>query len=415
MHERLILSNGVRIVYEHMPFVRTAAVGISVGVGSRDEKRSQGGFAHYIEHMLFKGTENYSAAELAGAMDSVGGQYNAYTTRENTAFYARVLDEHLDTAIDLLREMFFLSNFDEGDVENERGVICEEIDMYDDTPEDVAVERLVAGCFPGALGRPVLGTPATLRRATGEALRGFMAEHYRAGRIVVALCGSFEDRHLRRLEEIFSAMPRTRAKKHTKAEYTPCLRLRKKATEQNHLCIGFPGIPAGSGDRFAANLLNTILGGGMSSRLFQTVREQHGLCYSISSFSCGFADTGFLGIETAVGRETEEKAICLILDEARRILDGGVTEAELSRAREQAKSSLVMALERTTTRMEMLSNAELTLGYIPDTEELIARYMALTREDIRVIAEKLLRFDRMSFSAVGRVDSPEHYRELLGF
>ena len=151
MHERLILPNGVRIVYEHMPFVRTAAVGISVGVGSRDEKRSEGGFAHFIEHMLFKGTAHYSAAELAGAMDSVGGQYNAYTTRENTAFYARVLDEHLDTAIDLLREMFFLSKFDDADVENERGVINEEIDMYDDTPEDVAVERLVGGCFRSLL------------------------------------------------------------------------------------------------------------------------------------------------------------------------------------------------------------------------------------------------------------------------
>lgn len=180
MYERIVLPNGARVVCEHMDGVRSASLGIWVGAGSRYEKYSEAGSAHFIEHMLFKGTGQYTAAQLAERMDAVGGQMNAYTTRDNTCFYARVLDSHLPLATDTLCSMFFDSKFDEADVENEKGIILEEIDMYEDTPEDVAAERLLAGCFPGALGRPVLGRAASLRRMTGGSLRGFMARHYTA-------------------------------------------------------------------------------------------------------------------------------------------------------------------------------------------------------------------------------------------
>ena len=199
MYEKQTLPNGVRIVYEHMPHVRSAAIGVWIGVGSRYESPCEAGSAHFIEHMLFKGTAQHSASELAERMDAIGGQVNAYTTREGTCYYARVLDEHLDRAGDLLAEMLFTSNFAEADVANERGVIREEMDMYADTPEDLVTERLIGAAFPGALGRPVLGRPATIDRLTGARLRSFQIAHYIAPRIVIAVSGSFTEANIARL------------------------------------------------------------------------------------------------------------------------------------------------------------------------------------------------------------------------
>ena len=413
MYEKLILPNGVRIVSEAMPYVRSAAVGIWIGVGSRDEKAGENGTAHYIEHMLFKGTDRYSASELAAVMDGIGGQINAYTTRESTCFYARVLDTHLDTAIDLLSGMFFDSLFAQADVENERGVILEEIDMYDDTPEDLAVEGLLARCFRGPLGRPVLGKPATLANMTSESLRAFKETHYRPDRVIISLCGSFTDRHIQRIAERFSCLEKGKAPKPKKAIYTPALFVKKKKTEQNHLCIGFPGLTTAAEDRFTMALLSTILGGGMSSRLFQAVREKYGLCYSIYTFHAAFQDTGFFGIETALGAETEDRALRIIFDEVRRMRDEGVTQEELDRAREQAKSNLVMTMESTSSRMNKLGNGELFLGRSMDLEELIERYNAVTREDALQTARRVLDLSQLSFSAVGRVGTSAEYQERL--
>ena len=409
MYEKLTLPNGVRIVSEHMPHVRSAAVGIWVGVGSRNEMAAENGSAHFIEHMLFKGTDRCTAGELAARMDGIGGQINAYTTRESTCFYARVLDSHLDTAIDLLCDMFFDSRFDQGDVESERGVILEEIGMYEDSPEDMAVERLMAKCFPGALGRPVLGKPATLKTMTGDSLRTFKERHYTPDKLVISLCGSFTAAHMDRLRARFQDMACPKCPAVRQGRYTPAVTTRRRATEQNHLCLGFPGITSSSDRRFALNLLSTILGGGMSSRLFQTVREQHGLCYSIYTFSASFADTGLFGVATALGKETEQRALGLIRDELRRIQDEPVDQEELDRAREQVKSSVVMALESTSALMNKLGSSELVLGTCLGPDELIARYDAVTRQDVLDIAQELLDFSRASFSAVGRVGAPEDY------
>lgn len=199
MYEKRTLPNGVRMVYEHMPHVRSAAIGVWIGVGSRYESPSDAGSAHFIEHMLFKGTAQHTASELAEHMDAIGGQVNAYTTREGTCYYAHVLDEHLDRAGDLLAEMLFTSNFAEADVANECGVIREEMDMYADTPEDLVTERLIGAAFPGTLGRPVLGRPATIERLTGARLRAFQLAHYIAPRIVVAVSGSFTEENLAHL------------------------------------------------------------------------------------------------------------------------------------------------------------------------------------------------------------------------
>lgn len=413
MHEMITLPNGVRIAFEKMDNVRSAAIGIWVGVGSRYEKAAENGATHFIEHMLFKGTDKYSAQELAAAMDSIGGQINAYTTRESTCYYARVPDYHLDKAIEILCDMFFNLRFDQADVDSERGVILEEIDMYEDSPEDLVVEKMFAKCLTGSLGRPILGKSSTLSAMTGEDLRKFKERRYIAPRIVVALCGRFDDGRINQIQECFSALEKRRDTSPRSSVYIPCFTVRRKSIEQNHLCLGFPGVSIGSDDRFTMHLTSTILGGGMSSRLFQSIRENHGLCYSIYSFSASFADLGLFGITTALSRETEQKALGLIMEELKHFRQEGVTQSELDRAREQAKSNLLMSLESTSSRMNRLGSGVLHLGESMDPDDLIRRYDAITTEDILALAQRVLDFDQMSFSAVGRVSDIDVYREVL--
>ncbi|NCC69908.1 MAG: insulinase family protein, partial [Clostridia bacterium] len=341
---------GVKIICEKIPHVRTAAVGIFVNVGSRDETPSANGSAHCIEHMLFKRTSKHSAAELAFEMDAIGGQINAYTTRESTCFYARVLDTHLKAALGLLTEMFFDCAFDEDELRSERGVILEEIGMYEDTPDDACYEKLMSGCYKGALGRPVLGKPNTLGKMTGTSLREFKESRYTAGNIVVSLCGSYDDSHIEYIKERFSVMEKSRRRTKHRTEYGSHISVRRKKTEQNQLCIAFPSNPVSSEERFAMNLLITILGGGVSSRLFQNIREKYGLCYSIFAFQSSFADTGLASVSTAVAKDADIRTLGLIRDELRRFVDDGVSSDELQRAREQAKSSLVMSLGSTNAR-----------------------------------------------------------------
>ena len=286
--------------------------------------------------------------------------------------------------------------------------------MYEDTPEDVAAERLIGGCFPGALGRPVLGRSSSLARQTGESLRDFMSRHYAAPRVVAALSGSFSDADVEELARRFSAMPAAKPKKPERSAYRPCLTVRRKATEQNQLVLGFPGLETASGERFAMQLLSGILGGNASSRLFQTLREKHGLCYSVYSFTAGFEDTGLFAVAAAPNRDTEARALGVIMDELRRLLDEGVTEDELSRAREQVKASILMSLESTGSRMNRLGYGELFLGGALSPDELIERYDAVTREDVLALARRCLVPETMSFSAAGRVSAAEDYRKLLG-
>jgi len=414
MHEKLTLKNGVRIVHEYMPHVRTASVGVWVGVGSRFETRIQSGVAHYIEHMLFKGTKTRTAAQLAGEMDAIGGQINAFTTREATCFYAKVLDSHLYTAIDLLCDMLFNSNFDPKDVANERGVIAEEIDMYDDAPDDMVAERMINKCFLSALGRPVLGTRNSLKKLDSDTLRGFMTEHYTAGRIVVAISGSFSAEHLDYIEAAFSPLEKSRKRKPRHTEYTSCFTLKRKAIEQNHICLGFPGLSTSDDSRYTMQILSTVLGGGMSSRLFQTVREQNGLCYSIYSFNASFSETGLFSIATALSQDTQERAIRLIMDELSKLRDKGITKVELDRAREQSKASVLMSLESTSSRMNRIGFGELALGGALSTEDVIQRYDAVTCENVLALSNLVLNPEKMSFSAVGRVSPEDEYRRMVG-
>lgn len=414
MYEKITLPNGVRILTEHVPAVRSAALGFWVGAGSRQEKASENGAAHFIEHMLFKGTAHRSAAALAEEMDAIGGQVNAYTTKDCTCFYARVLDTHLSLASDVLCDMFFSSRFDEKDVETERGVILEEIGMYADSPEDLSAERLLREIYKGSpLGRPILGRKATLEKMTGPWLKEYMRRHYLPGNIVVSLSGSFCDADVDTLKARFSTLAGGTLPLPSGAAYQSAITVKKKAIEQNHLTLAFPSLPYNHEKRYALQLLSSILGGGMSSRLWQEVREQRGLCYSIYSYGAGHAETGVFAIYTALGKDTEKAALNTILDTVMRFRAEGVTQAELDRAREQSKANVLMGMESTQARMSNLGRSELLTGEVMEADEIIAAYDAVTQEDIRTLAEKIFRLEEASLSAVGRVDGAEEYRALI--
>ena len=412
---RLTLPNGVRILTERVPGVRSASLGIWVGTGSRHEAAWENGAAHFIEHMLFKGTARRTAAQLAEEMDAVGGQINAFTTKECTCFYARVLDTHLPRAADILCDMFFHSRFDDADVETERGVILEEIGMYEDNPEDLCAERLAGTVFHGTpLARPILGRKSTLEKMDGAWLRNYQRTHYGPERIVVALAGSFTQSDVDDLAQRFASMEPTSCQPAGKpAFYTPGVVVKKKAIEQNHLTLAFPGLPFADKRRFTLQLLSSVLGGGMSSRLFQQVREKKGLCYSIYTYGTCHDDTGYFGIYTALGKETEGQALDTILTVIRDFTEGGVTQEELDRAREQSKANVLMGLESTQSHMRSLGRGEILQGEVLDEDQIIAAYDAVTREDVRELARELFRFENAALSAVGRVGSEAEYQALL--
>lgn len=415
-YEKLTLDNGVRILYEKIPYVRSVSAGIWVGTGSRFEKAAENGISHFVEHMVFKGTESRSASELAMLIDGAGGQTDAFTSKESTCFYGKALDSHLDLLLDVLCDMFFNSTFREEDVESERGVILEEIGMYEDAPEDLCSERLFGGIYKGhPLARPILGTPATLRKMNGETMKKYMAEHYVGGNIVISLSGSFEQRHIDYIAARFAAAAPGREKKPKAPVYIPTVTVKRKRIEQNHLCLAFPACSFESPERYAVQLLNNIFGGGMSSRLFQTLREKMGLCYSAYSFTSAHCDAGILGLGTALSEDTEAAAIIAMVDEIKKLLDGGVSADEVHRAREQVKSGVLMSLESTSARMNRLARGELFLGEVVSAEELIERYNEVTESDILAAARRIFRPELMSLSAVGRVRSAEEYGELMKF
>ncbi len=414
MYRTITLSNGARILTERISGVRSAAVGFFVGAGSRHELSEENGAAHFIEHMSFKGTERRSAGELAREMDAIGGQVNAYTTKEDTCFYARCLDRHLDRAVDLLCDMLFHSRFAQEDVELERGVILEEIGMYEDAPEDLCAERLAMAVYKGrSLGRPILGRASTLEKMTGESLRQWQREHYVPGAIVASLAGSFTERQVEDLARRLGELPAGPLPKTKEAFYVPAVTVRRKAIEQNHLILAFPGLSYFDEERYALQLLNSILGGGCSSRLFQELREKRGLCYTVYSYVSDHADTGFLGIYAAFNREQENE----VLEATRRIVEElaehGPAQEELDRVREQTEANLLMSQESVQTRMGQLGTSALLYNRVRETEEILAAYDRVTTAELRNLAQRIFPFAGASLSAVGRVRPAEEYRNWL--
>lgn len=415
MYQKITLRNGVRVVAERIDHVRSAAIGVWIGNGSRFESAEQNGISHFIEHMIFKGTEKRTARHIASMMDAMGGQSNAFTTKDCTCYYMKVLDTHLHTAAELLADMFLCSSFADEDIELERGVVLEEIDMYEDTPEDVATEKLFEACYEGtALGRPILGTEETLARMDSKALHDYVRKNYHPEDTVIALSGSFSDADLDYICELFGEMQGSGRNQIEPARYQPRVVIRPKEIEQNHLCLGFPGLPLLDDKRYAYQLMNAIIGGGMSSRLFQTVRERNGMCYSIYSFPSSHVDTGMFSIYVGLGQEDEAKAAKLICNVLRDFCAEGPTREELSRCREQLKSNLLMGLESTNARMHHLGRYELFTDHVVSSDELVAAYDAVTADQVRALANEVFRFDQASICAVGNTGDEAYYRSLIG-
>ena len=414
MHHTITLPNGVRILTQPVPAVRTAAIGIFVGTGSRHETAAQSGAAHFLEHMAFKSTQTRTTDQLARQIDAVGGQVNAYTTKEATCFYARCLDTHLEQVIDLLCDMLFHSAFLPEDVDTERGVILEEIGMYKDAPEDLVAERLSAAVYKGhSLARPILGTKKTLDTMTGDWLRTYRREHYRPDRVVVSLAGSFSDAAVSELKSRFSALSGAPSPAIRPAVYQSAITTRRKAIEQNHLIVAFPSLSFLDEGRYAMHLMSSILGGGVSSRLFQEVREKRGLCYTVYSYIADHEDTGLLGLYTALSPDTERQALDTLCRVAADLAEHGPEQEELDRAREQAKSNILMSLESTQSRMSHMGTAMLLRGKVASIDQVIASYDAVTTERVRTLAQQVFAFGRASLSAVGRVGAAEDYRAVL--
>lgn len=416
MIEKKTLPNGVRVVYEPMESVRSAAVGFWVGHGSRYEPAHLGGISHAIEHMVFKGTQSRTSAEVAQEMDAIGGQVNAFTTKESTCFYARALDTHLPKAMELLGDIFFRPRMDASDWEIERGVIIEEIGMYEDSPEDLVSEILFSAIFPGVpLGRPILGTAETLNGMTSQNILDYKNNAYTPSQLVVSLAGRYRQEDCAYLENLLSsALTPLPAPSMEPCIYTPAYTIKEKPIEQNHLCLAFPGIPLGHAKRYTLSILSGILGAGMSSRLFQKVREENGLCYSIYTFTAGHLDAGVMGVYIATGKSTEEQAVTLCRQVIEDFAKNGPTAEELGRVREQMKANMLMSLESTSARMNHLGQNELMLKRIYEPDDIIRELDAVTAEGVTELARELFDLSRVSCSVVGQIENEGLYQKLLG-
>ncbi|MCL2225470.1 MAG: insulinase family protein [Defluviitaleaceae bacterium] len=399
------LSNGLRVVMEAIPFVRSVSFGVWVRNGSRNETPENNGISHFIEHMLFKGTEKRTAMDIADVMDAVGGQLNAFTSKEYTCYFTRTLDTHFDVALDVLSDMFFNSKFDQGEVDKERGVILEEISMYEDTPEDLAVDLLQWKTFPGnPLGMSILGTAESIGSFTSEGFRDFMKARYSPKNVVIAIAGNIDEAEV--LEKVtaafgsYSGAPDIFEEKD--AIYVPGFSMREKDIEQVHLCMGFPGIKSGVDESYALAAVNTILGGGMSSRLFQTIREKHGLVYSVYSYNANYWDTGIFLVYAALNPDNVYEVLNLISQEVRGMITNKITNEQLSKAKEQLKSNFLLSLENAASRMNSIGRTLLMLNKTITPDELVEKIDAIDLDSYVAICDRIFRMEQMSLSLVGK-------------
>jgi predicted Zn-dependent peptidase len=400
------LPSGLRIVMETIPFVRSVSFGIWVRNGSRNESTRLSGMSHFIEHMLFKGTQKRTATEIAETMDEVGGQLNAFTSKEYTCYFARTLDTHFDVALDVLTDMFFNSKFDEAEIDKERNVILEEINMYEDTPSDLVVDLLQYQTFQkNPLGRSILGVPNTINKFKRDDFIKFVEKNYRPHNTVIAVAGNIDEQAvLDKISAAFVDFKGTPKQKTTlPVVYTPGFNLREKDIEQVHLAVGFPGLRwTGNEEYYALAAVNTIFGGGMSSRLFQKLREERGLVYSVYSHNISYIDTGIFMIYAALNQAQLYDALGLITEEARRLFTDRVTESQLAKTREQLKSNTLLSLESASSRMNSIGAIQLMMNKITTPDEVVAKIDAITLDSFYEVCERVFKFDEMSLSLVGR-------------
>lgn len=399
--QRTVLPNGVRVITEAMPGVRSAAFGIWVGVGSRDEAGPQMGSAHYLEHLLFKGTYRRDALEISALLDAVGGELNAFTSKEYTCYYARVLDVDLPLAIDVICDIVTSARLREADVESERGVILEEIAMRDDDPSDLVHDEFMCGLYgPSDLGRSILGSQETIAGVSREAIASFYHERYLPTNMVVSAAGALDHTTVVALVSAAfgqsalavpaSSHPLDVRRGDPVADVHSGRRVVPRPTEQAHIVLGVPAYTRFDERRYSLGVLATALGGGMSSRLFQVIREQRGLAYSVYAFNSTFADTGVFGVYAGCLPGKANELLDLTREQLDEVARDGLTPAEFERGKGQAKGQLVLGMEDTGSRMTRIGKADLTMAELPSMDHLLAQIDEVTSDDVQAIAADLL-------------------------
>ena len=398
-----VTSGGLRVISEALPGVRSVAIGVWIGVGSRFERPEEAGISHFLEHMLFKGTPTHSAEEIAQAFDGLGGEVNAATGKDYTVLYARVLDQLVDRAMPLLTDMLQRPAFN--DLDQEREVVLEEIAMYEDDPQDQIHDLVSHAVFPNqALGRPVIGTTEVIGAVTEPGVRAYHEGHYTAPNMVVAAAGNITHERVMELAEgLLGQLPDTDSTGifEPARPGAPTLVVKEKATEQYHLCLGGPGLSRNDPRRHAQSVLDTVLGGSMSSRLFQEVREKRGLAYSVGSYTVGYADSGQVGIYHGTRKDNLATACEIIATELRRIGREPLPDAELRRAKDHLKGRMILGMESSGTRMNRIGRSVLTGTELLTIEQIEARIEAVSADDVVQLATELWQPESMSAAAIG--------------
>ncbi len=404
---RDVLDTGLRLMTEAIPHVRSVSIGVWLARGSRHEGEAWPGIAHFVEHMLFKGTESRSAEDIAQSVDSIGGQMDASTGKENANYSMKVLDEHLPIAVDILSDIVLRPRFADEDVQREKNVVVEEIKMVEDTPDDLVHELFLQRFWGGhPLGNPILGTRESIEALTSASLREYFAEAYTAGNLMVAAAGNLQHAQVRALvEQAFAGVSRAgKLPVDTPPTGAPLVLVRNKDLEQSHICLGGPAYPQNHAERYAALVFNTVLGGSMSSRLFQNVREKRGLAYSVGSGLSAFRDAGLISIYAGCANERVGEVVGVIIQELRQLVDAPISASELQRAKDNVKGSLLMGLESTWHRAAYLARQEMYFDRMYTIDETIAGIVAVTVTDVSRVARYLLATAPLSIAVLGSVN-----------
>jgi len=419
MYQKTVLDNGVTIVTEQVSHVRSISLGAWIVTGSRDEDTEQNGIAHFIEHMFFKGTQKRSALDISKEIDSIGGVINALTSKEYTGLYVKVLDKNIDVAFDLLADIFLNSAFDPKEIEREREVIIQEIHLYEDTPDE-HIQELFSKAFlrDHPLAQPILGNVETVGALNRENLISFLRhKHYDPSRIIIAATGNLNHEQIvDGFSKSFGALPKVEGNSQpirTPVEPVSSFSLHAKDLEQVHLCIGTKGIQQDHSLRYAGYVLNTILGGSMSSRLFQEIREKKGLAYSIYSYFSSFFDTGFFAVYLGVSNKMAEEAIKVVLAELYKCKDNGISEAELRNAKEHLKGNTLLASESVDSRMTRLAKCEIYFNKFISLQEILESIDKVTVQDVKELGQTIFDRNYLSLAALGPVSQQNLTPDLL--
>lgn len=421
MIKKHTLDNGIRIVMEKIDYVKSASIGVWVNVGSNNENEETNGLSHFIEHMLFKGTENRKANEIAEDIDNLGGQLNAFTSKECTCFYVKVLDENIKDAVDILSDMFFNSLFLQEEIDKEISVVIEEIKMYEDSPEDVVHDKLTEVIFNNSpMAYNILGTEENLKTFTTKKVVDYMKKNYTPYNTVIAVAGSFDEQEfVRMIEEKFKDWHNENIKHvDPEAEYKRSVVGVNKDLEQLHMCIGNKTIGRHDKNYYPLLVLNNLFGGTMSSRIFQEVREKKGLVYSIYSFVSNYSNTGIFSIYAGMSYNQAEDALRTILKEMISIKNGNISDEEFNRAKQQIKGNYILGLESTSSRMSSIGRRELLYNEIQYPEEVIESINSVKKEDVLNVAVELFDIDSLSITFTGNLkqnkDIEDKINKVLG-